>query len=227
VTILGADAVASEPPDCTKDEWAECRATIGRMDSTLADIRKYGFSLVTLLLTANALITNTNAVADRVAASSVVMVLVLVLFLMDRYWWVLLREAVERAIELEIGLGIHVSYRLSEVARRSHNTGAASAVYAIFILLSCGIALVTVAPAGGRALLALILITVVAGAFLFGLHVWFELLLPTRFISSRVAKWLRDQGFGPKAPGITVGGRDREQAGPNLDDATPRAGANT
>ncbi len=97
------------------------------MDSVLADIRKYGFSLVTLLLTASALITTANPVADRAAASSVVTVLVLVLFLMDRYWWVLLREAVHRATELEKNPGMTVSTRLQRIALLSHNTFAATA----------------------------------------------------------------------------------------------------
>ena len=34
-------------------EWKKCRATIGRLDGTIADLRKYGFSLVTVLITAS------------------------------------------------------------------------------------------------------------------------------------------------------------------------------
>ncbi len=130
------------------EEWTECRSTIGRMDSTLADIRKYGFSLVSILLTANALITSASPVADRVAASTVVIVLVLVLFLMDRYWWVLLRNAVDRSNTLEVMLGISIGQQLSAIAKASHNTQTASLIYAIFVLVACGVALVTVAPSG-------------------------------------------------------------------------------
>ena len=184
MTITGS-GIAADPPDSSKDEWAECRTTIGRMDSVLADIRKYGFSLVTLLLTASALITTADPVLDRVAASSVVITLVLVLFLMDRYWWVLLRQAVERAVELEAGLGMSVSSRLSDIARRSHNAQAATVVYAIFILLSSAIALVTVALARQAwALWYMPILTVVALAVLRGLHVWFDRLLPDDFKTS-------------------------------------------
>ena len=133
------------------------------MDSILADIRKYGFSLVTLLLTATALVPTANPAADRVAASSVIIVLVLVLFLMDRYWWVLLRSAVGRALDLEQGLGIEISSKLSKVAQASHNTQAASLIYATFLLVSGGVALVSVLPSGQSASLwVTIIITIVA-----------------------------------------------------------------
>ena len=53
-------------PDVTlAEEWLECRVTIGRFDGYLADIRKYGFTLVTLLLTASALVTTPPAKAMK------------------------------------------------------------------------------------------------------------------------------------------------------------------
>jgi hypothetical protein len=168
-----------EPADHAMDEWKECRTTIGRFDGTLADLRKYGFSLVTLLLTASALITNANQVADRVASSSVVIVLVLVLFLMDRYWWVLLRNAVERAWELETMLGIQISRRLGEGAQASHNTLAASVIYGIFVVVAGLVAFVAIVPNWswlGFGLL--LLITASAVGAIVALHVWFEALLP-------------------------------------------------
>ena len=74
-----AVAVVAEEPN-PLHEWQECRLTIGRFDGYLADTRKYGFTLVTVLLTANALVTTANAAVDRPAASIVVMVLLLALF---------------------------------------------------------------------------------------------------------------------------------------------------
>jgi hypothetical protein len=160
-------------------EWAECRTTIGRLDGILADIRKYGFSLVTLLLTATALVPTANPAADRVAASSVVIVLVIVLFLMDRYWWVLLRTAVGRAYELEQGLGIEISSRLSKVAQASHNTQAASLIYATFVLVSGGVALVSVGPSGQSASLWVMIIIAITAVFaIVLLHCVIEARLP-------------------------------------------------
>jgi hypothetical protein len=173
------NGLPSEPSDHRLEEWTECRTTIGRLDSILADIRKYGFSLVTVLLTANALITTANPVTDRVAASSVVIVLVIVLFLMDRYWWVLLRRAAFRASELEKGLGIEISGLLGSVAKASHNTQAASFIYAIFVLVSCGVALVTVAPVGQSVgLWFMIGVTIIAVLAIVLLHSWIEARLP-------------------------------------------------
>ena len=68
------------------EEWKECRATIARFDGYLSDMRKYGFTLVTILLTANALVTTGNTPADRPAASIVVMALVFALFMLDNYY---------------------------------------------------------------------------------------------------------------------------------------------
>jgi hypothetical protein len=152
---------------------------VGRLDGILADIRKYGFSLVTLLLTASALITTANPVTDRVASSSVVIVLVVVLFAMDRYWWVLLRQAVHRAGQLETLMGMHLSRRLDDIAKRSHNTLAASLVYEAFVALAFAIALVAITPYGlTLGLVLLIVIALVAALAILGMHILFQLLLP-------------------------------------------------
>ena len=47
----------SDPPsDGWFKGWGECRALIGRLDTILSDLRKYGFTLVTGLFTASALV---------------------------------------------------------------------------------------------------------------------------------------------------------------------------
>ncbi|HXN91629.1 MAG TPA: hypothetical protein VN906_09105 [Candidatus Sulfotelmatobacter sp.] len=148
---------------------------MGRFDTILADTRKYGFTLVTLLLTANALITTTNPVADRVAASSVIIVLLLVLFLMDRYWWVMLIEAAARARELEPGLGIEITVQVAKGAHRTRNTLAATVVYGIFVAVAGLVALVTVWPSGSDAGRGIVIgATVVALVAITLLHRWFR-----------------------------------------------------
>jgi len=84
------------------DDWQECRATIGRMDTVLEDLRKYGFSLVIGLLTASGLLggaANNQPVLPL--ASLIIMVLVVALFGVDLYYQVLLSGTVERALDLE------------------------------------------------------------------------------------------------------------------------------
>jgi hypothetical protein len=157
------------------DEWKECRATIGRFDSILADLRKYGFTIVALLLSANALITTANPVTERVAASSVIIALLVVLFLMDRYWWVMLLATTARAYELEKELSYKISLGLHDVAARSHNTLMASLAYVVFVLVASGVALVTVVPAGiGRGFWVMVGFTVLGVAVIAFFHVYYS-----------------------------------------------------
>lgn len=94
--------MAGFPAGVDLSEWQECRKTIGRLDTTLADLRKYGFSLVTLLITASGFLGEQRAsVEHRGAAAVAIMVLVAVLFAIDRYYTLLLNGAVERALDLE------------------------------------------------------------------------------------------------------------------------------
>jgi hypothetical protein len=48
---LGAITIYYPPgSDGVKDEWKECRATIGRFDGLLVDLRKTGFGFVTAIV---------------------------------------------------------------------------------------------------------------------------------------------------------------------------------
>jgi hypothetical protein len=128
-------------------EWQECRQTIARFDGILSDTRKYGFTLVTVLLTANALVTTSNPVVDRTAASIVVMALLLVLYLIESYYNDLLVATASRAIALE-GNHDHISGQLSAVATRQQVKVLIQAVYVLFVVVAGGIAAVSVITAG-------------------------------------------------------------------------------
>lgn len=94
--------MATLADDVPFQEWTECRTSIGRFDTILEDLRKFGFSLVTTLLTASAFLGFAAPTAQtRVLTSIAIMVLVTVLFGVDTFYQVLLLGAVERAIELE------------------------------------------------------------------------------------------------------------------------------
>ena len=84
-------------------DWSECRTTIDRFDRLLEDLRKFGFSLVTGILTASALLAHSapspTAIGAAFAAS---MVLIAALFFLDTYYQVLLSGAVERALDIEV-----------------------------------------------------------------------------------------------------------------------------
>jgi hypothetical protein len=125
----------------TFDEMAECRATIGREDQLLEDLRKYGFSLITALLTASGVaagITHTTSVLPVAAAT--IMFLVVVLFGIDMYYYVILSAAVERSMDLEIA-SEHPTVRITSTI--SGNAIATHAVTAVFVLYAVFLGLAT------------------------------------------------------------------------------------
>jgi hypothetical protein len=96
-------------------EWKECRQTIARFDTILIDLRKYGFTIITGLLTAGSFLGfNTPTASLQVGVIIVTMVLIVILYWMDIYYQNLLYGAVLRAIFLELfrldrGLSKYVS----------------------------------------------------------------------------------------------------------------------
>jgi hypothetical protein len=85
------------------EEWAECRQTTARLDSILIDLRKYGFSIITGLLTAGSFLGfNSPTASLQVGVIIVTMVLIVILYWMDIYYQNLLYGAVLRSIFLEI-----------------------------------------------------------------------------------------------------------------------------
>lgn len=86
------------------EEWKEARISIARFDTISVDLRKYGFSLTTFLITAYSVvfqITNLNSPLPVVIAPFAIMILVCGLFLADRYNEVLLLSSVLRCRQLE------------------------------------------------------------------------------------------------------------------------------
>lgn len=101
-------------------DWAEARAAIARFDTVLVDLRKVGFSFVTGLLAASTFLgflgvpTPASAGAGAAPAATAfpiearagvfiaVIALVVLLFLVDLYFEVLLSGAVERALDIEV-----------------------------------------------------------------------------------------------------------------------------
>jgi hypothetical protein len=84
----------AHPPWLTAlDEWKECRGTM-RFDGVLADLRKYGFGLVTALITAVGFLGQTTvSSAVRLAVPTTIMMLIVILFALDRYYLLLLNAA--------------------------------------------------------------------------------------------------------------------------------------
>src|ERR1700688_2235785 len=98
------------------------------MDTVIEDLLKYGFSLVTALLTASGIV---GAVANNrpvlPMASVVIMVLVLALFGVDLSYQVVLSGAAERALDLEFESAaprIRITKTVSDYVVATHATTA-------------------------------------------------------------------------------------------------------
>ncbi len=95
-------AMTAFPTGGDLTEWQECRTTIGRLDATIADLRKFGFSFVTVLITASSFLgQQVPSLESKISVSIAIMILIAVLFAVDRYYTLLLTGAVERALDLE------------------------------------------------------------------------------------------------------------------------------
>ena len=180
------------------DEWQECRATTARFDGYLSDTRKYGFTLVTILLTANALVVDKNTAVDRPAASIVVMVLVFALFLLDNYYWVVLRAAVDRSKQLEQnqlkGVGTQLSAWIGKQVKDTHATDLILGLYALFVLVAAGIGLTAGLASGANAAAGNALVFTVAGVQLVAMGYIFLRVQP----HAPPAAWFLEHVLGQK-----------------------------
>jgi hypothetical protein len=134
-----ADTVQFGRPDDLQKEWQECRTAIGRLDSTLVDLRKYGFGLASGLLTAGGVLggianilpkpnststtkvpsgTSTFTVSPSVVAGivAVTLLLVFVLFVVDRYYTMIQWGAINRARALELAISLGMTQEISRWA---------------------------------------------------------------------------------------------------------------
>jgi len=175
--------------------------TVGRFDGYLAETRKYGFTLITVLLTANALITTSNRAVDRPAASIVIMVLLLALFMIDNFYWVMLKAAVKRAKDLEASHD-QISWQLSFTANKSHATDVVLTFYGLFVLVAAGIPIVALLAAKPVAVGGLIAVFV---AMLIELLAMATVYLLVEHSELRFSKWLagevlRTPSDGPRVP---------------------------
>jgi len=140
VETVEKHAVKPSKRELEVEEWKECRTTIGRFDTLLVDLRKYGFTLITGLLTASSFWFSSVAPKQGVLSATeagvalVLTVLVVALFVLDRSYEVLLYAAVERGKLLESTLQLGLSTELSVVAERTKTDTWASRTYALFIV---------------------------------------------------------------------------------------------
>ncbi len=90
------------------EEWKEARISIGRFDEYLLNLRRYGFTLATILIGADAYLSITQEVLawGKAGAAVAIMLLIFALFLLDHHVKTLQSVALHRAAELEKLLGL-------------------------------------------------------------------------------------------------------------------------
>lgn len=128
--------------DSRLQDWAECRTTIGRLDTILADLRRYSFTVITGFIAAGGFLNLLGMQADgktaapsevRAATIIVVFVLIACIFAVDNYYQVLLSGAVERAMDIEAQTPDH---RLSwYMARNVQHTQAPRTTLWLYLML--------------------------------------------------------------------------------------------
>jgi hypothetical protein len=131
------------------EEWKECRSTIARFDQVIVDVRKYGFSIITGLLTADTfLFVKIPGLSswEKAGVSLVMTVLIFALFTVDRCYEILLRGAVQRAEEIENELGMGLSIEIAHLVRLAKTDTWGRELYSWFVWAGALPALITILP---------------------------------------------------------------------------------
>ncbi len=119
------------------EEWKECRNSIGRFDQIIPDLRKYGFTLITTLISADAFLSKATGLSGsaKLAVSISIMVMILALFVVDRTYEILLEAAVSRAATLERTSEpkMELSATISKRARANHTDTSGIRLYSLLI----------------------------------------------------------------------------------------------
>lgn len=158
------------------DEWKTARDVLDKTDDNLHDLRKYGFTFVTALLTAQSILipasssSTSNAVVAqpvvKLAVFGVTLVLIIALQVIDRNYLVLQQAAATRALVLERTLNLELTEVISLRYSLGHVRRNVGVIYGLFVV---GVAILgSVALSSDSRLIAvLLLFAVVAGFFIY------------------------------------------------------------
>ncbi len=117
----GGPSSAESGPSARTSEWAAARSNIERFDGYLNDLRKYGFGLVTTLLTVTGYLSASPATslpyATKLAVGGAILVLVVALAFLDGQYRALQRGATIRARVLEKSLNLDLTGSMAHYAR--------------------------------------------------------------------------------------------------------------
>ena len=130
------------------EEWKETRNTIGRFDEYIVSLRKFGFTLTTLLLTTDSYLSIVGAMRTNPYAMTgstiFLLILILALFLLDQHIHALLLAATERSIQIEEKSSIlRLTHLLKSMHRKPSTNWGTTPVYVIFVVATGILGIVT------------------------------------------------------------------------------------
>lgn len=99
-------------------EWKQCQANLEQFDKIIVDLRKYGFGIVTGLISVNGFLFALKDMTPFMIMGIYLALLVLIvgLFRLDRMHEVFLRAAVTRARFLEEQSGMNLSNKITQIS---------------------------------------------------------------------------------------------------------------
>jgi hypothetical protein len=203
-------AVGSSIREQAFREWTECRSTIARMDTILEDLRKFGFTLITGLITANAFLGGpvSGRPAAGVAASIAIVVLVTALFSVDTYYTAGLSGAVERALDLEAKTSppIRITRSIDTRRQQAGVNWVTFGVYVFLLIVATGLGIATAAAAAPA--MALVAVTAALGAIqlTYVIGYWWVVSWRTGMNHQKPTRvWPEDRPTRPAQPAAAAG----------------------
>jgi hypothetical protein len=123
-------------------EWETARAVLSGFDTHLHDLRKYGFSLITVFLAADAIIFQTTIInldltnVIKLAVLGVTLLLIVTLLMIDRNYRVFQRAAATRAKIIERNLNLELT---EVIAQRYDLRNLSGFITGIYLAFACGV----------------------------------------------------------------------------------------
>jgi hypothetical protein len=128
------DSSASSESDSDLKEWTAARTVLDNFDQRLSDLRKYGFTVITGLLSVSAIFTTSIPSAWQLAAILATMSLIVCLDLVDRNYRVFQEAGAIDAQVLERRSDINLTQTISRIYNSAHIKFFFQTVYIIFTL---------------------------------------------------------------------------------------------
>lgn len=116
--LANGDSEPNETPANMLEEWKQCIALLDKFEDRLDAVRKYGFTFIAGLLSANALLGQVNGTVIplpvKLALLWIAAFLILILRVFDRDYQLFQSAIGNRARELENGLGMGLEREILE-----------------------------------------------------------------------------------------------------------------